>query len=268
MIYGIIGLGVVVVLLLALVVRQRQTIAASNENLKNKSAQLAAELETRSAEASKLAEQLDDARQATDEAVATNVQLREASAVESATQVELHEAGEQEKIRLLERIAQLEGLVRDDPPAAGLAETLWQLELGRSERTWRHSVATLPDAESPFIVTDNPLRLAVEIEAAALREDVGAFISVRWDAGKVEDPARSHLILRVAQELLAEASRDPEPLELVATTGAADESGRCAIDFELVAPDNESRAVIIDPPSLQSDVIDVNMQKGLVVSVR
>lgn len=257
MIYGLIGLGVVAILLLALVLRQRQVIADSREHL-----------ETRSAEASKLAEQLDDARRATEDAIATTVDLQEATAIASAAQDELHDADEQEKLRLLERIAQLEGVVRNDPPAAGQAETLWQLELGRSERTWRHSVATLPDAESPFIVTDNPLRLAVEIEAAALREDVGAFISVRWDAGKVEDPARSHLILRVAQELLAEASRDPEPLELVATTGVADESGRCAIDLELVAPDNEGRAVIIDPPSVRSDVIDVNMQKGLVVSVR
>ncbi len=268
MIYGIIGLGVAVVLLLALVLRQRRAITNLNLQLENQTEQLTADLESSGAEASHLAEQLDDARRATDDAVASNVQLLEATEASAATQAELRQAAEHESKTLVDRIAQLEGVVRHDPPAPGQAETLWQLELGRSERTWRHSVATLPDADSPFMATDNPLRLAVEIEAAALREEVGAFISVRWDAGKVEDPARSHLILRVAQELLAEASRDPEPLELVATTGAADASGRRAIDFALVAPDDNDRSVSIEPPSLQSDVIDVSTQTGLVISVR
>ncbi|MEZ5412175.1 MAG: hypothetical protein R2761_29350 [Acidimicrobiales bacterium] len=98
----------------------------------------------------------------------------------------------------------------------GHPATLWSLELARSKRTWRTSVAANPFAEpTPFEETDDPVRLAVEVEAAALRENVGALVDIDWQIGPVTDPTRSHLIVRVAQELLEAAARNPEPLRLV-----------------------------------------------------
>ncbi|MDH5291742.1 MAG: hypothetical protein OEY41_17235 [Acidimicrobiia bacterium] len=98
----------------------------------------------------------------------------------------------------------------------GHPATLWALELARSKRTWRTSVATNPFAEpTPFDETDDPVRLAVEVEAAALRENVGALVDLDWQIGPVTDPTRRHLIVRVAQELLEAAARNPEPLRLV-----------------------------------------------------
>ncbi len=98
----------------------------------------------------------------------------------------------------------------------GHPATLWALELARSKRTWRTSVAANPFAEpTPFEETDDPVRLAVEVEAAALRENVGALVDIDWQIGPVTDPTRSHLIVRVAQELLEAAARNPEPLRLV-----------------------------------------------------
>lgn len=98
----------------------------------------------------------------------------------------------------------------------GQPATLWALELARSKRTWRTSVAANPFAEpTPFDETDDPVRLAVEVEAAALRENVGALVDIDWQIGPVDDPTRSHLIVRVAQELLEAAARNPEPLRLV-----------------------------------------------------
>ncbi len=107
------------------------------------------------------------------------------------------------------------------------ADTLWTLELARSERTWRTSVAVDPTvAEGPFATTDDPARLAVEVEAAALRENVGAFVAIDWRLPPVDDPARRHLVVRVAQELLEAAARNPQPLRLVAeeVDGGAEEA--------------------------------------------
>ncbi len=98
----------------------------------------------------------------------------------------------------------------------GHPATLWSLELARSKRTWRTSVAANPFAEpTPFEETDDPVRLAVEVEASALRENVGALVDIDWQIAPVTDPTRSHLIVRVAQELLEAAARNPEPLRLV-----------------------------------------------------
>jgi archaellum component FlaC len=99
---------------------------------------------------------------------------------------------------------------------------LWQLELARSERTWRYSVAMFPDDASPFADTDDALRLAVETESAALRDEVGAFLSVEWKIAPIASSGLAHLVLRVAQEMLAQAARVEEPTALVATYDSDD----------------------------------------------
>ncbi|MDY7102854.1 MAG: hypothetical protein S0880_16860 [Actinomycetota bacterium] len=139
-------------------------------------------------------------------------------------------------------------------------DALWQLEIARSERTWRQNVAPNPEAGgSPFEECDDPVRLAVEIEAAALRESVGAHISVDWQAAPVE-PARRHLILRVAQEMLEAAARNPEPARLVVLGG-----GEVTMHLEATDGDELGRLV---PPRVTSRLIEAREESGLSLTVR
>lgn len=141
-------------------------------------------------------------------------------------------------------------------------ETLWNLEVSRSERTWRNSVAINPAADrSPFEETDDPLRLAVEIEAAALRENVGAFITIDWRAEPVADAARRHLIVRVAQELLEAAARSPEPSRLVAF-------GDDEVTLRLEAIEDSDEVINVIPPRITSDLLDVRDEAGLSITVK
>jgi hypothetical protein len=112
------------------------------------------------------------------------------------------------------RLSPARGAATIDGADVGEAATLWRLELARSERTWRYSVAILPDDPSPFATTDDPLRLAIETEASALRDDVGAFLTVEVEPHLTADPGKAHLVLRLAQELLAQAARLDEPSHL------------------------------------------------------
>ncbi len=102
-------------------------------------------------------------------------------------------------------------------------DTLWNLELARTERLWRNSVAIDPTSDhSPLDDADNALRQAIEIEAAALREDVGALIEVDWQAEPVQSSARRLVVLRLAQEMLASASRAPGATRFVISNVVSD----------------------------------------------
>lgn len=145
----------------------------------------------------------------------------------------------------------------------------WDLELVRSERTWRYSVAANPvEDPNPFIDTDNSLRLAIEVEALALREDVGAFIGIDWQAGNdidpAADPARAHLTLRLAQELLASAARELSPSTLVVTSDAE----RGGVSLEVVASDPDDVDFKIPPPPIASEWIGIDEHGGMVVTVK
>lgn len=137
-------------------------------------------------------------------------------------------------------------------------ETLWNLELARTDRLWRNSVAIDPTSEaSPLDDAENQLRQAIEIEAAALREDVGALIDVDWRAEPVSTPARRLVVLRLAQEMLASAARAPGATTLVVTDEAPDpESGDSAsgggsglrLEFTSAGSSDESANLI--PPAV------------------
>jgi hypothetical protein len=147
--------------------------------------------------------------------------------------------------------------------------TAWELELVRSERTWRYSVAANPvEDPNPFATTDNPLRLAVEIEALALREDVGAFIGIDWQIGTMihpgDDPARAHLTLRLAQELLAAAARELSPSTLVVRPDLE----RGGVSMEVVASDPDDVDFKIPPPPIASEWIGIDEHGGMVVTVK
>ncbi len=148
---------------------------------------------------------------------------------------------------------------------SGIVEplTLWELEKARAERRWRHAVATNPESDpSPFDEPGvDPVRLAIEVEAAALREEVGAFITVDWQAEPITDPARCHLILRVAQEILASAAREPEATRLLI-------SGDDEISMKLTAADEGNEVINLIAPRIPSDLVDISDQNGLDIVVR
>jgi hypothetical protein len=101
------------------------------------------------------------------------------------------------------------------PVAAELVEGLWALERARTERTWRQSVALDPTAPGPFVVGVDPARASLDVELAALREDVGSVLEADW---RIEQPlgdADGLLLVRAAQELLAAAARTVEEGVLV-----------------------------------------------------
>lgn len=121
----------------------------------------------------------------------------------------------------------------DDNSLDSQFETLWNLELARTERVWRNSVAIDPTSEtSPFDDADNALRQAIEIEAAALREDVGALIEVDWQAQAIESPARRLVVLRLAQEMLASASRAPGATRLLISNGSSADDNKADTDTD------------------------------------
>lgn len=121
-----------------------------------------------------------------------------------------------------EELESLRRRVADQAASGHDAEALWSLELARSARRWYHSVAPGPDAPCPLVGSTDALRTAVEIEADALREEAGARIEVRWELQESLPPERALLVLRVAQELLADAVTLAEITELtVAADGRA-----------------------------------------------
>jgi hypothetical protein len=155
-------------------------------------------------------------------------------------------------------------MVAGEEASEANAEVLWGLEISRSERQWRNSVAIDPMSEtSPFEATDDPVREAVEIEAAALREDVGALITVDWKASPVQSAIRRLMIVRIAQEMLATASRVPGAARLLVSE--SEDSGELKMEF--VSAD-EGEVINLIPPQISSDLIDVRNDTGLSVTVK
>jgi hypothetical protein len=112
--------------------------------------------------------------------------------------------------------ARAQGSGGSRPEAAPLVvEALWALERARVERTWRQSVAADPSDPSPFAEGGDPARVAVEVEVAAIREEVGSDLSADWQIDDHLAVGDGLLVVRAAQELLATASRSVEQGTLV-----------------------------------------------------
>ncbi len=159
-----------------------------------------------------------------------------------ASHEELVEArGEAERLRLeLEaardeaRVAAEGSAIGGPAPAVGLVDALWAFERGRSTRTWRQSVASDPTGAGPFAEGADPARAALEVEAAALREDAGAVLGTEW---RLDDPLPAStglLVVRAGQELLAAASRTVDEAVLVV------ERDTDAVVLSLCGPDGEA----------------------------
>ena len=309
MLVALLIVGAVAVALLALLVACRRTVSRvegerdeanrvlseTTADLSRSNQRLAAadtertELEAKRADLSKkyddvrsrLEETGETLRKRTDLADAQAMQIHELSAERDDLQQQLASA-EERIVTLAARPGVVVGEVTADDANA---EMLWELEVARSERAWRNSVAINPVADpSPFESAEDPVRKAVEIEAAALREDVGALITVDWQAPPIESAARRLLVVRVAQEMLASAARAPGAARLVVTQaapatqeggasgdgeheGGAPGAGDGELKMEFEAAD-DAEVINLIPPQLSSDLIDVRSDAGLIVTVR
>lgn len=140
----------------------------------------------------------------------------------------------------------------------GLA-LLWSLELARSARTWRQSVAIQPDEVNPFTSTQEPLRLALEVETTALREDVGATVDIEI-FGYRDGVLNQLLTLRSAQELLAIAAFEQEPAVFRVTETAENTV------LELRSPSDET-TLRLTPPAISSPLVEIEKTESLRLTI-
>ena len=119
--------------------------------------------------------------------------------------------------------------------------TLWALELARSERRWRSEVSPDRNAISPIVGADNPLLVALEIEAAAAREEAGTDVRVEWNLAAPLGPGLSLAVLRVVQELLAVAVKEAELVVL----RVSEEGDDLLVEVTAVASDGTSVRVTL-----------------------
>jgi hypothetical protein len=214
-----------------------------------------------SSTADSLSEANESLRKRTELADAQAMQIDSLSAARDDLQQQLNSA-EERIVTLAARPGVVVGELTNDDANA---EMLWDLEVARSERAWRNSVAINPvDDPSPFETTEDPVRTAVEIEASALREDVGAMITVDWTAGLIESPSRRLIVVRVAQEMLALASRAPGAAKLMVAEQGDD--GELTLEFETM--DDSKQVINLIPPRISSDLIDIRNDTGLSVTVK
>ena len=241
-------------------------LRAEGERLRTEGEGLRAEGERLRAEGERLAGQVEESanmlRKRTELADAQAMQIDALSAARDELQQQLNSAEER-----IVTLAARPGVVVGELSAGDAnAEMLWGLELARSERLWRNSVAINPvDDASPFEFTEDPVRTAVEVEAQALREDVGAMITVDWRAERIESSARRLLVLRVAQEMLALAAKAPGAARLV-VSHSAEAEGSLTMEFE--ADDNSGQVINLIPPQISSDLIDVSRDSDMSVTVK
>jgi hypothetical protein len=111
--------------------------------------------------------------------------------------------------------AAAEERARDAAAASGIEPgVVWPLELQRSERLWHFSVSPGTQADSPLAATRSPLITALEVEVDAARNDVGADVELTADLPANVEPATAVLVMRIAQELLADVVRRSETATL------------------------------------------------------
>jgi uncharacterized protein YoxC len=259
--------------------RREETLQEERDGLVKDKAELAAKLSAAEEDSGRLAEQnnanaaeirrlggeLDKARDAAEAQTAKIERQSEELAALVTDNGALHTRAEAAEAALAAAEARDTGILLGDGLDVSTAqpETLWELELLRSERTWRTSVAIDPSAEtSPFDDVDDPVRQAVEIEAGALRENVGAFITIDWQAKPLTSPSHAHLVVRVAQELLEAAARHPEPARLLAR---GDDDG---VTLSLDAEEEGDEVINIIPPRVTSDLIDLREETGASLTVK
>jgi hypothetical protein len=76
-------------------------------------------------------------------------------------------------------------------------------------------VAADPSEPGPFSGGGDPARVAVEVEVAAIREEVGSDLTADWQIAEHLSVGDGLLVVRASQELLATAARTVEQGVLV-----------------------------------------------------
>jgi hypothetical protein len=147
--------------------------------------------------------------------------------------------------------AEAEQRARDAAAASGVEPgVVWPLELQRSERLWRLSVSPGPQATSPLAATGAPLITALKVEVDAARNDVGGDFELAADLPPEVEPATAVLVLRIAQELLADVVRGSQ----TATLGVFTDGDDIVVAVEAVGPDGER--VLPEPLPVKSPLIE------------
>ena len=199
--------------------------------------------------AAALSAELDVQRAAQVEAVrrVDTAEAHAATATESAAAATVEAAAAVERARLADE--------RSTAVFAGFdPQLIWDLEQSRSERLWRLSIALGPDLDSVFLDHPDPVRVALQVEVDATREEVGAVIELDAELPSGLTPAGAVLVLRSTQELLATVVRRSESTtvrivaeehDMVVTIHSVDEAG------EPVAP-----GLLAIPPSTSFELID------------
>ncbi len=199
-----------------------------------KATQAAAQADT----ATDRADAADEARSAAEQDLST---AREAAAAAEALAADAEARAEAADTRAEEtqaEMAQMAAAQADtDEGAAEWSsgpgpEVLWGLELARTERTWRTSVAADPTADAPEASAD-PLRSAVDIDLVALREESGVDFELVWLLSDSLRPVASLAVLRSVQELVAAATPMADEGRVVVSVDGAD------VNVVMTEPDGE-----------------------------
>jgi hypothetical protein len=121
------------------------------------------------------------------------------------------------------------------------AATLWALELARIDRRWHVSVAPGIDLTSPVMSNaESELpHVALDIIAAALREETGTRFSIDWQLTADLSPAVALLVVRLGDEMLAASALKCEIVQL-RVAGAGD-----FVQLTLTALDNSDAPVSV-----------------------
>ncbi|QXC62837.1 hypothetical protein KSP35_08680 [Aquihabitans sp. G128] len=256
MLPALIVLALVAAILLVALVQARRDLASRTRQLTaSASARATVEAERDLARAQE-ADALEQAATAREAAAAAEARSHAADAARARA-----EAASAEAVASLAEAATLAARLIDDGAADPAA--LWALERSRTERTWRHSVAAVQGDPSPLAAALHPLWTALEIEVAAVREEVGAVVDLDVDLPGTVTPGASLATLRVAQELLATAARKGE----VTTLRVAADGDDLVVEASSVDADGQPvplSALVLPPSRLDAEPGVVRLRGALV----
>ena len=186
--------------------------------------------------------------------LAAETEARELASAQLAAETEARELATVEANEAAAELQRVRRLVDGFDP-----EVLWSLELRRSERTWRLSVAPSPEVPSELAEAQPSLVAALQIEVEAVREEVGTIVSL--DAvieGDLTPPA-TVLTLRVVQELMATVVRRAEEATVHVRLVGED------MVIVVEATDENAEAVPLEPLGLRVSAGVEQTENGAIV---
>ena len=178
--------------------------------------------------------------------------LRDETTARSTAEAAAQDAG-QETERLRTEVEALTAELRAAEAELAAAPTgdeaddlvvLWELAIGRVERTWRTSIALHAEERSPLERSDDSLRVAVEVLVDAAREEAGADIELAWSGTTADVPARrAVVVLEVVEAIVATVAKVATRTQLaISATGAT-------VEIEVVTDDGAGGPLRLDIPA-------------------